>query len=369
MHDGLLKLTLPNDARLVAFADDVAVVIVAKHLAEIHLTFHLIFEEIRRWMDAVGLTLAEHKTEAVLITSRKKVVTITLKVGDYELTFQPFIWYLGVMIDPRLNFKHVEHVAIKASWVRTLLSRLISNIEGSQQKRRALLSTVVTSVLNYGIPIWADALQFQKSRRKIAPVYRQSVLRVASAYRIVSEDAVCVIAGMLSIEVLAEKRTRLYQRRRHTTLSPKDLREEERRNSTSRWQVLWDTSAKGRWTQRLIPQLDIWLNRPHGEVNYYLTQMLSGHGCFRKYLHNFKLEEIPECPTCSGEGEDAEHVFFRCKRFAWLRSSWETTVKQRVPLEDLVKVMISSKAAWDATSTFAAEVLEELRREEQARRK
>ncbi|GBP14366.1 hypothetical protein EVAR_98823_1 [Eumeta japonica] len=45
---------------------------------------------------------------------------------------------------------------------------------------------------------------------------------------------------------------------------------------------------KGRWTHRLIPQIDFWLNRNHGEVNYYLTQMLSGHGCFRAYLHRFK---------------------------------------------------------------------------------
>ncbi|XP_015119086.1 uncharacterized protein LOC107042531 [Diachasma alloeum] len=133
---------------------------------------------------------------------------------------------------------------------------------------------------------------------------------------------------MLPIEVLAEERRCLYRRRRHTTLTPKDLTEEERRNSISRWQVLWDTSTKERWTQRLIPQLDVWLNRSHGEVNYYLTQMLSGHGSFWKYLHKFEHEETPECPTCSREGEDAEHVFFSCKRFARLRSTWETTVEQ-----------------------------------------
>ncbi len=104
MYDGLLKLAIPSGARLVAFADDVAVVIVAKHLEEINFIFDTTFAKIRWWMDTVGLKLAEHKTEAVLITSRKQVETITLQVGNHELISQPYLRYLGVMIDNRLNF-------------------------------------------------------------------------------------------------------------------------------------------------------------------------------------------------------------------------------------------------------------------------
>ncbi len=171
------------------------------------------------------------------------------------------------------------------------------NVGGPKQKRRALLSSVVTSVLTYGIAIWADALKRQESPRKVAPIYRLSALRITSAYRTVSEDAVCVIAGMLPIGVLAEERKSLYQRPGKGSLSPEDLRTEERRNSSRQWQMLWDASTKGRWTHRLIPQIDAWLNQHHREVNYYLTQMLSGHKCFREYLHKFKHEDSLECPA------------------------------------------------------------------------
>ncbi|XP_044588806.1 uncharacterized protein LOC123267987 [Cotesia glomerata] len=54
-----------------AYADDVAVVIVAKHLDEIHHMFDLAFQQVNQWMDTMNLQLAKHKTEAVLITSRK----------------------------------------------------------------------------------------------------------------------------------------------------------------------------------------------------------------------------------------------------------------------------------------------------------
>ncbi|XP_015121282.1 uncharacterized protein LOC107044050 [Diachasma alloeum] len=158
------------------------------------------------------------------------------------------------MIDARHNIKQqAEHVGMKASGVRASPSRLMPNVGGPTQRRRALLLSVVTSVLMYGIAIRADALEMQESRRKVAPVYRLSALRVAKAYRTVSEDAVCVIAGMLSMEVLAEERRSLYRRRGSDTLSATEFRAEEKRNSLHRWQLQWDASGSGRWTHRLIP--------------------------------------------------------------------------------------------------------------------
>ncbi|XP_015118144.1 uncharacterized protein LOC107041861 [Diachasma alloeum] len=132
------------------------------------------------------------------------------------------------MIDARLILKQqTEHVGMKASGVRASLSRLMPNVGGAKQRRRALLSSVVTSVLTYGIAIWDDALHTPISRRKVAPVYRLSALIVAKAYRTVSEDAVCVIAGMLPIEVLAEERRSLYRRRGSDTLRAAELRAED----------------------------------------------------------------------------------------------------------------------------------------------
>ncbi|GBP94342.1 hypothetical protein EVAR_65488_1 [Eumeta japonica] len=66
-------------------------------------------------------------------------------------------------------------------------------------------SVLVTSVLTYGISIWADALEKQDSWRKAGPIYRMSALRVASAFRTVSEEAVCVISGTLPLRVLAKE--------------------------------------------------------------------------------------------------------------------------------------------------------------------
>ena len=109
------------------------------------------------------------------------------------------------MIDVRFNFKQqVEHAVTKTSAIR-VLSRLMPNVGGLKQNRRALLA--FTSVIMYGIAIWAGTLQTQETRRKVTSVCRLSALRVASAYRTVSKEASAVIAGLLPIEVLATKFT------------------------------------------------------------------------------------------------------------------------------------------------------------------
>lgn len=66
------------------------------------------------------------KTKAVLITSRKQVETITLRVGGHEITSQPYRQCLGEIIDVRLIFKRqAEYVGAKASVAKALLARLM----------------------------------------------------------------------------------------------------------------------------------------------------------------------------------------------------------------------------------------------------
>ena len=176
-------------------------------------------------------------------------------------------------------------------------------------------------------------------------VCRLSALRVASSYRTVSKEASAVIAGLLPKEVLADERKLLYRRGKSANTNAEQMKDEERQSSLLRWQQGWDKVDKGRWAYHLIPQVDKWISRRHGSVTYYLMQILSGHGCFQAYLYKYKYEDSPECPTCSGLEENAEHVFFACSRFNGYRSELEATLEQSIKLETLVEVVLSSNEA------------------------
>ena len=240
--------------------------------------------------------MADHKTEAVLFTSRKKVKIIIPEVRQCSISSQPNVRYLGVMLDTRLNFKdHVQYAVANAARVANALARLMPNIGGTRQPRRKLLASVETSILTYGIAIWGKALKIEKYQRKIAAVNRLSALRISIAFRTVSDDIVCIIAGLMTMEILAVERKQLYEQRSNILGEQEELKNIMRQDSLQRWQEKWDAFENGRWTHRLIPQVDNWVNRKYGNVNYYLTQMLSNHGCFRTYLYRLKHEETPQC--------------------------------------------------------------------------
>lgn len=82
MYDAVLRLQMPHCAQVIGFADDVAVVIVANHVEEVVQVASEAVQSIRRWMKTVSLQLVDHKTEVVLVTSRRRKETITLTVGD-----------------------------------------------------------------------------------------------------------------------------------------------------------------------------------------------------------------------------------------------------------------------------------------------
>lgn len=225
IYDGLLKLKLPTGAELTAFADDVMITVTAKFLEGIHRIWEDTYDRIQGWMSTAGLKLAEHKT-AVLITSRKRVEKIEFTVGKATITSQPCIRYLGVVLDTRLNFKRQTECATqKAAKAASALARLMPNVGGPRQNKRRLLTSVVTSILTYAIPIWGDALRIKECHKIVSAIYRLSALRVSSAFRTVSKDAINVIAGMMPIQMLAKERKTLYDQRS----APPKLKEEQRR--------------------------------------------------------------------------------------------------------------------------------------------
>ena len=61
-------------------------------------------------------------------------------------------------------------------------------------------------------------------------------------------------------------------------------RKQAEKTTYDNWQHAWENidKEKGKWTRILIPHVETWRKREHGEVNFYLTQFLYGHGCYLK---------------------------------------------------------------------------------------
>lgn len=66
-----------------------------------------------------------------------------------------------------------------------------------------------------------------------------------------------------------------------------------------KWQEKW--TAETRTVQRikkLIPQIELWMTRQYGEVGFYLTKFLLGHGRFKTQLFRMKITDNENGALC-----------------------------------------------------------------------
>ncbi|XP_066909560.1 uncharacterized protein [Halyomorpha halys] len=106
----------------------------------------------------------------------------------------------------------------------------------------------------------------------------------------------------------------------------------------------------------------------HSEVDFYISQLLTGHGCFRAYQYRFKLDNTAECPGCQTVEETKEQVK-NSIRFAAERSELERVCGGRITPENVVSYMLLSEQHRNAVKRFTTVVLKGLRWKERAKRR
>ncbi|XP_075217908.1 uncharacterized protein LOC142322717 [Lycorma delicatula] len=101
------------------------------------------------------------------------------------------------------------------------------------------------------------------------------------------------------------------------------------------------------------------MHRVLGEIGFYITQLLSGHGEFEAYLQRIGRRASPLCRCCDLE-DSVEHTIYQCQR-------WDV-VKQDVGLswlspEETVPYMLIGRAEWDKVLQLATSILKTKARE------
>lgn len=263
--------------------------------------------------------------------------------------------YLGVFLDNKLTYGvHLRTACEKASAVTKSLSRLMANLGGPSPAKRRLLMLTVQSVLLYGAEIWGHITRTNKYRQGLVSVQRRSALRIASSYRTVSGPAIFVIAGVIPIDLLAQERQAIYVDSATDGRAQASVRAREQTMEV--WQSRWENETAGRWTARLIKQVGPWFNRGHGDVSFWLTQFLSGHGYFRSYLAKHNKVTDPTCRFCGYVKDDARHTFFVCPRFAENRLDLADIIGDFSP-DSIIETMLGDPGAWRAVSGYVEGVL------------
>lgn len=354
----LLKTELPRHANIQAYADDIALSISGKSRKELQTRASEILQLILQWGNERKLSFSSAKSIAVPFKGNL-VPGFTVGFGDNRIVTKQSARYLGIILDSKLTFKdHVATLRTKNQDIFTRMRGVFGSGWGMKRENASVLyKCVFIPRVLYGVQFWHQATTTHKEKVTLSVIQRKSLLGITSAYRTAATESLLVIAGVFPLDLEVSLQNAIIEARS----LPEDRRDNhidnKRKSLVAQWQTRWDSSTKGRWTHRLIPDINKRLNTPLW-TNHYIVQFLTGHGDFRAKLHQFSLVEDPTC-ECGAANETPQHIIFDCSRLNEPRSRLELAVLRSGhlwPCEP--ETLLSSRALYAAFDRYAEEALE-----------
>ena len=112
--------------------------------------------KVYNWMRSNRLTLNIQKSKCMIITKRKTVLPLTIKLNNVELEQCSSYKYLGVIFDKDLNWKpHIDYVCSKVS--RSVGGLALLRHRTSLCVLREVFFALIYSYVKYGILVWGNA--------------------------------------------------------------------------------------------------------------------------------------------------------------------------------------------------------------------
>lgn len=322
-----------NGVEVVGFADDVVMVIKGRTRKQLEKNGQRAIDIADKWCKKFKMKLSERKTEMMLCKGKLSIDRPpTIKMANKQIAFVEEFTYLGVTLQYGImGLKaggHVRRVSEKSRKMFSALKRVAKREWGlGYRSLRIIYNGLFLATTTYAASVWMNMVN-KKDWLKLQSAQRYALIGVTCAYRTISLEAVQVIAGELPIDLETRRRNINYALRRGMTVREGNMsfqvedgdtrgrnrvKREIKRILMREWQNRWMESEKGRITFGYFPDVEERTKRRWIEPNFYLSQMISGHGNFAEKLTSLKLRDDSMC-NC-GSIDNCDHVLMDCKLF------------------------------------------------------
>lgn len=379
-YDWVLRGALLPGASLTCYADDTLVMAKGKNIRDAaRLATASAAQTVQR-IRRLGLEVAIAKTVAVCFHGPRGAQPpgTYMVISGVRIEVAPEIKYLGLILDSRWRFdSHFSQLAPRVMRCASALSGLLPNLGGAGNTCRTLYMGVVRAMALYGAPVWCEALT-TGSAAILRKLHRLMSIRAIRGYRTVSYEAACLLAGSLPWHLTAGIYAELFawctqMTARGFRIAPREKEAKRlrlRQDAMQEWaNDLASPSAGTNIIEAIRPVFPEWINRSHGALTFRLVQLLTGHGCFGRYLHQIaRKEPSPRCHHCVDCEEDtAQHTIEECSAWVADRRDLIEVVGDNLSLPAIVKAMVGGKEAWSAVTRFAESVMKEKEEAERQR--
>ena len=150
---------------------------------------------------------------------RKEQKEVALYLNNKLILQVHRLKYLGIIFDRKLTFKE------KVNYMANMCTKLIFSLSKAAKLKWGLsykaLKTIylggILPLLLYGAPVWIKAMEIDSYKAKIIRVQRLIHIKIAKAYRTISNEALCILTGMTPIAIKIEEAAKIFQLTRGNT--------------------------------------------------------------------------------------------------------------------------------------------------------
>jgi 4-alpha-glucanotransferase len=196
--------------RVIAFAEDLPVLTRGKCALDAENYANQDLKKIENWARENKMQFNENKSKVLLVTTKTSRDNRTLNVylNNKCLEQVSELKYLGIYFDSRLSFdRHIDYIVGKCTPITNMLAKS-AKLKWSMGHRalNVIYSGAIEPILTYGAPVWEKALTKQRKLRKYQRVQRMMNIKIAKAFRTLSYEASCVLAGVRPIRLAIEEK-------------------------------------------------------------------------------------------------------------------------------------------------------------------
>jgi ribonuclease HI len=170
--------------------------------------------KISAWAKGNKLKFNEQKSQVMLMSRQKRKENKEVKIylNNKPLIQVRSIKYLGIIFEHKLTFR--EHINYMAEKCKKLIFSLSKSAKLNWGLQHAALKTIYTEgiqpLLLYGAPVWNKAIDIGRNKHRLIRVQRLINMKIAKAYRTVSNAALCILTGVTPITIKIEEASQYY---------------------------------------------------------------------------------------------------------------------------------------------------------------
>ena len=214
--DKLLKLPLPHNCHLQAYADDCLIFCEHPNADNCTWLVNNCLEIIYEWGLAHGLTFNPSKSEAMIITKKRKFNIPSIFLNDQAIGLVPYIKILGLVVDSKLSWSHhIDYISSKATKIFNIIKRRFGSLWGlSFDVLRTIYLQAIEPMILYACPVWH---KHGTNMKRLLRIQRSFAIGMIRAYRTVSLEASLIIANIPPIHFKLDYLVKMFSLKNNST--------------------------------------------------------------------------------------------------------------------------------------------------------